>query len=78
MSVLNSEYINNSNWPPFWSEKTMLIQYQNYMEPENIDIDTNIKFVSPLFAEIWDIDNSCQPFWKWLPQPPQTNIVAIF
>ena len=40
----------------------MLIQCQNYMEPENIDIDTNIKFLSPLFAEIWDIENSCQPF----------------
>ena len=32
------------------------------MEPENIDIDTNIKFLSPLFAEIWDIANSHRPF----------------
>ena len=55
----------------------MLIQCQNYMEPKNIDNDTNIKFLSPLFAEILDIENSCQPFWKWLPQQPQTNIIAI-
>ena len=30
----------------------MLIQYQNYSEPGNIDIDTNIEFLSPLFAMI--------------------------
>ena len=29
-------------------------------------------------AEIWDIENWCQPFWKWLPQPTQTNIIATF
>ena len=40
----------------------MFLQCQNYMEPENIDIDTNIKCMSPLFAEIWDIENSHQPF----------------
>ena len=40
----------------------MFAQYQNYVEPENIDIDTNIKLLSPLLAEIWDIGNSCQPF----------------
>ena len=56
----------------------MFVQCQNYMEPENIDIDTNIKFMSPLFAEIWDIENSHRPFWKWLPQTPQTNIITIF
>ena len=28
----------------------------------NIDIDTNIKFQSPLFAKIWDIENSWWPF----------------
>ena len=27
-----------------------------------IDIDTVINFLSMLFAEILDIDNSCQPF----------------
>ena len=59
---LTLKYINNSNWPPFWKTKPMFIQCQNYMEPENIDIDTNIKFLSPLFAEIWDIENSHRPF----------------
>ena len=28
------------------------VQCQHYSEPENIDIDTNIKFPSPVFAEI--------------------------
>ena len=32
-----------------------------------------INFLSILFADIWDIENSCQPFWKWLPQPPQAK-----
>ena len=52
-----------------------------FSDPENINNDTNIKFMSPLFAEIWDIANSFQPFLKWLPQPPHrvsTNIIAIF
>ena len=75
---LTLKYITNSNWPPFWIKKTMFIQFQNYLEPENIDIDTNIKFLSPLFDKIWDIENSWPPFWKWLPQPPQTNIFATF
>ena len=47
------------------------------MEPENIDIDTNIKFLSPLLADIWDIENSHRPFWKWLPQTPHANIITI-
>ena len=44
-----------------------------FIDPENIDIETIINFLSILFAEIWDIEKSCQPFWKWLPQPPQTK-----
>ena len=27
-------------------------------DPENIHIDANLKILSPLFAEIWDIENS--------------------
>ena len=38
------------------------LQCQNDMEPENIDIDTNIKCMPPLFAEIWDIANLYRPF----------------
>ena len=52
---LTLKCIHNSNWPPFWKTKPMFIQCQNYIEPGNIDIDTNIKFLSPLLAEIWDI-----------------------
>ena len=33
-----------------------------FSDPGNINIDTNIKFLSALFAYIWDIENSCQPF----------------
>ena len=33
-----------------------------FFDPENIEIDTNIKFLSPLFAKIWDIENSWRPF----------------
>ena len=33
-----------------------------FSDPENKEIDTNIKFLSPLFAEIWDIENSHRPF----------------
>ena len=40
----------------------MFIQCQNYLEPENIDIDTNITFMYPLFADIKDIANSHRPF----------------
>ena len=37
---------------------------------ENIGIDTKIKFLSLLLAEIWDIDNSLVGhFSKWPPQP---------
>ena len=49
-----------------------------FLDRENIDIDTIINFRPILFAEIWHIEYSCQPFWKWLPQPPQTIIIAIF
>ena len=49
-----------------------------FLDPGNIHIDAKINFLSIIFAEIWDIENSCQPFRKWLPQPPQTNIVSIF
>ena len=56
----------------------MFIQSQNYLEPENIDIDTKIKFLSPLFADIKDIENSHRPFLKWLPQTPHTSIFTIF
>ena len=56
----------------------MFIQCQNYMEPENIDIDIKIKFLSPLFAEIWGMEKSHRPFWKLLPQTPQSNIITIF
>ena len=58
----------------FGRKKTMLIQCQNYVKPENIDIDTNIKFLCPLFTEIWGIDN---PFWKLLPQPHIARFAAI-
>ena len=44
-------------------EKAVFIQCQNDMEPENIDIDTKIKFLSSIFAEIWDIENSHRPFF---------------
>ena len=45
----------NSDWH-------IIVILFGFSEPENIDIDTNIKLLSPLFAEIWDIENSCQPF----------------
>ena len=68
-------------WEPFWKKSSdwyIIFILFGFSDPENINIDTNIKFLSPLFAEIYDIENSCQLFWKWLPQPPQTNIIAIF
>ena len=49
-----------------------------FWDLDNKDKDTNINFLSILFAEIWDIENSWRPFWKWLPQPPQTNIIVTF
>ena len=33
-----------------------------FLDPENINIETIINFLSILFAEIWDIESSCQPF----------------
>ena len=33
-----------------------------FLDPDNIGIETIINFLSTLFAEIWDIENSCQPF----------------
>ena len=36
--------------------------YCEFIDPGNIDIDAKINFLSILFAETWDIENSCQPF----------------
>ena len=44
----------------------------------SIEIETIINLLSILFAEIWDIEYSWRPFWKWLPQTPQPNIFTIF
>ena len=53
--------------------RTNIIPIFGFIDPENIDIGTIINFLSILFAEIWDIEKSCQPFCKWLPQSPQTK-----
>ena len=54
------------------------LSYFGFLDPGNIDIDATINFLSIIFAEIWDIENSCQPFCKWLPQPTHAKIIAIF
>ena len=78
MSVRNSEYINNSNWPPFWRETnnvdTMSKLYGTWTHRYR---HQHYVCVSIIRRDM-DIENSCQPFWKWLPQPPHTNIIAIF
>ena len=56
---------------------TFYLPYVGFRDPGNIDIDAKINFLSLIFAEICDIENSYQPFLKWLPQPPQTNIISI-
>ena len=68
-------------WQPFWkttSDWHIIFILFGFFDPENIDIDTNINFLSPLFARIWDMENSHRPFWKWLSQPQHTNIITIF
>ena len=42
--------------------QTHIIAKFGFLDPENIGIETIINFLSILFAEIWDIENSCQPF----------------
>ena len=42
--------------------QTNIIVTFGFLDPENIDIETIINFLSILFAEIWDIEHSCQPF----------------
>ena len=43
-------------------QQTNAIAIFGFRDTENKDIDTKINFLSILFAEIWDIENSCQPF----------------
>ena len=44
------------------SRDSRLLPLFEFIDPENIDIDTIINFLFILFAEIWNIGNSCQPF----------------
>ena len=41
---------------------TFNLSYFGFLDPGNIAIDAKINFLSTIFAEIWDIENSCQPF----------------
>ena len=41
---------------------TFYLSHFGFIDPGNIDIDAKINFLSIIFAEIWDIENSCQPF----------------
>ena len=41
---------------------TFYLSYFGFIDPENIDIDAKINFLSIILADIWDIENSCQPF----------------
>ena len=38
------------------------LSYFGFIDPRNMDIDIKINFLSMVFAEIWDIEHSCQPF----------------
>ena len=50
---------------------TFYLSCFGFLYPGNIDIETVNNFLSILFVEMWDIDDSCQPiFFKWLPQHP--------
>ena len=41
---------------------TFYLSYFGFLDPGNIDKYAKINFLSIIFAEIWDIENSCQPF----------------
>ena len=43
---------------------------RGFFDPENIDIETNIMFLSPLFAKIWDIDNFASAILKMAATDP--------
>ena len=68
-----SHFENGCPSPP----QTNTIAIFGFRDSENNGIDTIINFLSILFAEIWNIDNSCQPFWKWLPHPHRPNLVGV-
>ena len=38
------------------------LSYFGFLDPGNIDINAKINFISIIFAERVDIENSCQPF----------------
>ena len=58
MKINVSHFENDSHSSP----PTNIIATFGFFDPENIDIDTIINFLSKFFAEIRDIENSCQPF----------------
>ena len=52
------------------SDRHIIFILFGFFDPENIDIDTNIKFLSPLFAKIWDIDNFASAILKMAATDP--------
>ena len=41
---------------------TYYVSYFGFRDLGNIDIDAKINFLYIIFAEIWDIENSYEPF----------------
>ena len=41
---------------------TFYLSYFGFLYRGNVDIDAKINVLSMIFAEIWDIENSGQPF----------------
>ncbi len=58
--------------------QTNIITIFGFLDPENIDIETIINFLSRLFAEIWDIEKiHVSHFENGCHRPHRPNLVGV-